>query len=119
MSTDYNLMCEYKETENSKWKAYKIDNKVWDSKFWGISCIKNAFMRKNGHDNDIKDESKGIEDLYGHYRQLSLVKDLSFDFQYIDADDMLTLSEFIKDMAKVMKEVENYYNYRWIISLDC
>jgi len=95
MSTDFNLMCEYKETKDFKWEAYKNPNgTVWDSKFWGISCIKRAFMSKNGHNNNQEKFSKGVEDLYGHYRQLSIVDNLSFDFEYLNSDEMIILSEF-------------------------
>ena len=120
MSTDFNLMCEYKETKDFKWEAYKNPNgTVWDSKFWGISCIKRAFMSKNGHNNNQEKFSKGVEDLYGHYRQLSIVDNLSFDFEYLNSDEMIILSEFVLDMAKIMKEVEGYFDYRWVISPDC
>ena len=120
MSTDYAMMCEVKKEENSKWEAYTTPTgEVWESKFWGISCIKSAFMRNNGHNNNQVEFSKDIENLYGHYRQLSICKDLYFNFEYLDSYGMNILSEFVLEMSNVMKDVEKYYEYRWVISPDC
>lgn len=120
MSTDFRLMIEYKEDEDSKWKGLlDEDRKLWDSEYWGISCIKSAFLSRNGYFNDQCEFSEEVINKYGKHFELSIVRDMNIDLTYAYAKNMQIIGDFIKDLADNIEKVEDYHEYRLVISPDC
>lgn len=113
MSTDYHLMCQYKE--NNIWKPLRFNGEIWESNYWGISAIKNTFF----YQNENFDKAEIIsEEILKHwdYCEFYEVLSLKFNFTYCESKDIGINIEFlneIKDVLNSVKGKEYMFIVRW------
>ena len=113
MSTDYHLICQYKE--NDVWKPLKFNGEIWESNYWGVSSIKSSFFIQNENFCNAEIISDDIFKNWD-YCEFWEVLSLKLNFSYCEAEDIDINIEFlkeIKDIINSLKGKEYMFLVRW------